>query len=113
MSKITPSELLRLVHTVTLVDVRKPKARDASGKQIAGSIYRHPFKAANWTAELASHQLVIYCVHGHEVSQAVCGFLRDEGVNCHYVEGGMAALVEAGFDTVTMGNAGANHAEGQ
>lgn len=113
MSKITPPELSKLLGTITLLDVRKPKARDASGEQIAVSVFRHPFRAADWAAEFTGHQLVIYCVHGHEVSQSVCGFLRDEGINCRYVEGGMAAMIDAGFETATLEKTGANHAQSQ
>ncbi|MEO1702510.1 MAG: rhodanese-like domain-containing protein [Pseudomonadota bacterium] len=113
MSKITPTELSALLGTVTLVDVRKPKARQASGRQIEGSVFRHPFDAANWAPAVAGHQLVIYCVHGHEVSQSVCGFLRDEGIHCRYVEGGMTAMIEAGINTVAIDVTGANHAQSQ
>ncbi|MEL6201707.1 MAG: sulfurtransferase [Pseudomonadota bacterium] len=113
MSKIKPSELFELLGTITLLDVRKPKARAASGEMIAGSVFQHPFLAVNWAAEFTSHQLVIYCVHGHEVSQSVCGFLRDEGINCRYAEGGMAAMIDAGFETVALETTGAGHVQSQ
>ncbi len=80
-----------------IVDVRKPRARTVSGLAIAGSRSCHPFDALNWKEELRGRLVVVYCVHGHEVSQAVCGFLRDEGIDALYLEGGFEAWRDAGY----------------
>jgi len=85
------------------LDVRKPRARGASGKTIPMSQYCHPFDALNWldnhSAALEGKEVVVFCVHGHEVSQAVCGFLRDEGVEAVYLKGGFEAWRAANFPT--------------
>jgi rhodanese-related sulfurtransferase len=63
--------------------------------QVPHSRFRHPFDALNSAGAEKRHQLVICCVHGHEVSRAVCGFLRDEGIDCRYLVGGFEAWREA------------------
>ncbi|MCR9124302.1 MAG: rhodanese-like domain-containing protein [Phyllobacteriaceae bacterium] len=94
---ISPDDLRALGSAVAIIDVRKPAARAASGLAIPGSRFHHPFDAMNWADAEKRHQLVIYCVHGHEVSQAVCGFLRDEWIDCRYLAGGFDAWKEAGL----------------
>ncbi|MEM1378694.1 MAG: hypothetical protein AAGG69_15040 [Pseudomonadota bacterium] len=102
---ISIENLKRNLEHLTLVDVRKPKARMASGFELERTVHEHPFNAAEWHTRYGGHQLVIFCVHGHEVSQSVCGYLRDEGIDCRYVEGGFEALILNGFETVTIAGA--------
>lgn len=80
-----------------IIDVRKPMARLASGAIIPGSVWRHPFDALNWAGELRSGRVAVYCVHGHEVSQAVRGFLADKDIEAVIVEGGFEAWKAAGL----------------
>ena len=42
--------------------------------------------------------IVVYCVHGHEVSQSAARTLRDLGFKAQYLEGGIATWMGAGFD---------------
>lgn len=79
-----------------VVDVRKDGARAQSGLTIAGARYRHPFDAQNWWTQFIGRRLVVFCVHGHEVSQAVCGFLCDNGIDAQCLEGGFEAWRAAG-----------------
>ncbi|MBW3096105.1 hypothetical protein [Pseudohoeflea coraliihabitans] len=88
-----------------LLDVRKPLARQVSGFELAGVIWRHPFAAAHWKAEFSARRLAVFCVHGHEVSQAVAGYLRDEGVAALYVEGGFEALRMGGWPVAALDGA--------
>ncbi len=105
---ITVEELLESTFSGHLVDVRKPEARAASGFGMPGVQWRHPFDAINWVDSLPRHRVVVFCVHGHEVSQAVAGYLRDEGVDALYLEGGFEAWKEAGgqVDTLDVENEG-------
>lgn len=89
----------------TLLDVRKPRARTASGQTIPESQWHHPFDAANWAAEYAGRKVVVFCVHGHEVSQAVCGYLRDEGAEAVFLEGGFEAWRDGGHNVATLDGA--------
>ncbi len=118
---ITPSELIKRFEAgkrlsidkrlaadlpPVLVDVRKPAALARSGRMAEGAVWRHLFRAADWAGEFAGHTVVVFCVHGHEVSQAVCGFLCDEDIACLYVVGGFEAMVDAGWTTHAADSAG-------
>ena len=85
-----------------LIDVRKPAARNASGLTVPGARYLHPFDALNWWEKCRDRRVAVFCVHGEEVSQAVCGFLRDNGVEAYCVRGGFEAWREAGLPTITL-----------
>ncbi len=87
-----------------LVDVRKPDARTASGEMLPGAVLRDPFVLTHddpLTGE--DRPLIVFCVHGHEVSQFACALLMLHGRDVHYVRGGFAALKEAGAETVPLG----------
>lgn len=86
-----------------IIDARKRPAAQASGRCVAGAVYRSPFNADNWHREFAGQRAVVFCVHGHEVSQALCGFLRDHHVDAVYLEGGFEAWAEAGGETIPSG----------
>jgi rhodanese-related sulfurtransferase len=100
---ITPVRLNQSTGKRFLVDVRKLPARQDSGLEIPCSIYRHPFDAFNWAKEFTGRSAVVYCVHGHEISQSVAGFLRDQGVEAVYLEGGFEAWRVLGFSVWAIG----------
>ena len=88
------SELFSSKH-IALIDVRKTHARQKSGLTMPGSVWRRPFLAENWWPEFAGQNVVVFCVHGHEVSKAVAGFLNDQGIDARFLEGGFEAYREA------------------
>ena len=88
-----------------VIDVRKPVARLASGSAVAGSVWRHPFDALNWAGEFSGGRVALYCVHGHEVSRAVRGFLADMGIEAVIVEGGFEAWKTAGLPVAPVESA--------
>ena len=92
---ITVSELSFLKDLI-VVDVRKAAARGRSGLTIPSSVWRRPFAAENWWKEFVEKNIIVFCVHGHEVSMAVAGFLNDQGIEARYLEGGFEAYREAG-----------------
>ena len=52
-----------------------------------------------WASDLNKDTpIVVYCVHGHEVSQSAARTLRDLGFKAQYLEGGIATWMDAGFD---------------
>lgn len=75
-----------------IVDVRrKASFRDAEDT-IRGALRRDPEAVEEWTKSLPrSSSVVVYCVHGREVSQGVAKALGDHGVDAHYLEGGIEA----------------------
>ncbi len=81
----------------TLLDIRKPAARAASGVTVAGAEIRDPF-AFGHDDPLTEAQgpVIAFCVHGHEVSQFACALLLVHGREARYVAGGFEALLVAG-----------------
>lgn len=75
-----------------IVDVRKHQAFTDSEYMLAGALRRDPTLLMQWAPDLpAAHAVVVYCVHGHEVSQDTASALRHLGVNASYLEGGIEA----------------------
>jgi rhodanese-related sulfurtransferase len=73
-----------------VIDVRRRPAFRAATAMIAGALTRDPESIASWAPTLpgASH-IVVYCVHGHEVSQGVARALTESGIAARYLEGGI------------------------
>ena len=95
---ILPEDALaRALDGATLIDLRKQPAVLTSGKRIRDSQYRDPFEF-NHDDPLtrATGPLIMFCVHGHEVSQFACALLMLHGRDVCYVIGGFEALVTAG-----------------
>jgi rhodanese-related sulfurtransferase len=99
----TPQDIYRGIGTAAaplVIDVRRPDAFDADSGLIAGAIRRLPDAVERWRRELpADRRVVVYCVHGREVSQGVAAALRAAGVDAAYLEGGIAAWRELGLPT--------------
>ncbi|GAB4178301.1 MAG: chromate resistance protein [Thalassobaculales bacterium] len=94
MRSLSVSELASLIGSPAaplVIDVRRQPAFDADGVMIAGAIRRPPNRLA---APASTRPVVVYCVHGHEVSQAAAARL-----GCAYLEGGIEAWRQAGGPT--------------
>ena len=73
-----------------LIDVRRPPAFRAAPEMAAGALRRDPGAIAAWAKTLPrAASVVVYCVHGHEVSQNAAMALRDLGIAARYLEGGL------------------------
>src|SRR5215210_1354545 len=80
-----------------VIDVRRREAYSKDTKTVSGAMRRDPEQVSSWGAELPpASKVVVFCVHGHEVSQGVAKALREQGRDASYLEGGLAAWVEAG-----------------
>ena len=83
---------LTAVDAPLLVDVRKAQAFADSQYLLPGALRRDPMLLERWAPDLpAAPAVVVYCVHGHEVSQGAATALRRIGVNAFYLEGGIEA----------------------
>ena len=81
-----------------VIDVRREAAFRAAPTMIAGALRRDPESVARWAPELpVASSVVLYCVHGHEVSQNAAAELAEVGIEARYLEGGFAAWAESGF----------------
>jgi rhodanese-related sulfurtransferase len=78
-----------------VIDVRRSAAFDADDRMIVGAIRRNPDQLQNWREQLPpGHAVVVYCVHGHEVSQETASALRRAGVHASYLKHGIAGWAE-------------------
>ena len=90
MNAISVSELAASRSGALLIDVRRKTAFRDAGEMIAGALRRDPDAASEWAKSLPSAaNVVVYCVHGHEVSQGVAQALADGGIEARYLEGGI------------------------
>jgi rhodanese-related sulfurtransferase len=91
MNAIKSSEL-RGLPTAVVLDVRRQRAYRDAGDTISGALRRDPEAVAGWSSTLpAASDTVVYCVHGHEVSQGVAKALEQRGMHASYLEGGIEA----------------------
>ena len=73
-----------------LIDVRRQAAFDADTQMIAGATWRDPFAIADWAKFMPRHrEVVVYCVHGHEISKNAAAALASTGISARYLEGGI------------------------
>jgi rhodanese-related sulfurtransferase len=73
-----------------VIDVRRRPAFSASREMIGGALRRDPEQVGAWARSLPSAgSVVVYCVHGHEVSQKAAAALAAAGVQARYLEGGL------------------------
>ena len=90
---ITPTDLRSLIaerRAPVVVDVRRQPAFMASAEMISGALRRDPDQLGAWAKSLpAAPSVVVYCVHGHEVSQGAAAALAAAGIEASYLDGGL------------------------
>lgn len=100
---ITIAELQALMGrevALTLCDVRRTEARAEDPVAIEGAAWFDPESVDAWGDTLdPGVEIVVYCVHGHAVSQSVADALRAKGLRARFVEGGLEAWKQAGGAT--------------
>jgi rhodanese-related sulfurtransferase len=97
---IDTASLQRLLHqqAVQLLDVRRAPVFGAATDMLAGASWRDPAEVADWAAGLDRQQpVVVYCVHGHAVSQGAAQALRERGFDARFLAGGFEAWRDAGL----------------
>ncbi len=101
---ITPDDLqqrLRAFPPPAVIDVRRTPAFAEDPQVIAGALRRAPETIAEWARELEPWRpVVVYCVHGHNVSQDAAAFLQAAGFDARHLEGGLAGWRESGLPTL-------------
>lgn len=84
-----------------LLDVRRAPAFAAATAMLAGAVWRDPSGVAAWAALLPPDaRVIVYCVHGHEVSQGVAQHLCERGIDARFLGGGFEGWRAAGGATV-------------
>ncbi|MFM9843506.1 MAG: chromate resistance protein ChrB domain-containing protein [Dongiaceae bacterium] len=97
---VSPDELRRLIgrpDCPPVIDVRRRAVFEAAETIIPGSQWRDHAEAGNWSRQLiAGSDVIVYCVHGHNVSQAAMADLRRLGYRARALTGGIEAYTDAG-----------------
>jgi rhodanese-related sulfurtransferase len=98
--KISSEQLIPSIGTAAcpvVVDVRREQAFRSSPTRVAGAIWRDHLASGDWSRDLpAGRPVVVYCVHGHNVSALAASLLAAEGVDVSVLEGGIEAFAAAG-----------------
>ena len=114
---LSPAELTRQLQSGAaplVVDVRKNAAFLASPFTLPGALRRDPFQLESWADALpAASAVLVYCVHGHEVSQTTMAALRQRGINALFLIGGMSAWCDQGYAVVPAQTDAADDQEGR
>ncbi len=98
------SSCLAEPHPPVLIDVRREGARQASGMTIEKSIWRDPALWLNWKDEVAAMpgKVVVFCVHGHEVSQGLTAVLCAMGKDARHLDGGFSEWQQASLPVANI-----------
>jgi rhodanese-related sulfurtransferase len=85
----------------TILDVRKRDAFDRAAHVLPTARWRDHTQAETWADSLPSGaSVVLYCVHGHQVSQAAAAVLRERGILAQVLRGGYDAWQGGGAPVV-------------
>ena len=84
-----------------IFDLRRRPAFEADGRLIPGARWRDHLTVADWAAAIReTAEIVVYCVHGHQVSQSAAARQRALGRGVRVLRGGIGAWVAAGGPTL-------------
>jgi len=100
---ISPRELYLRLGTEAapvVIDVRRPADFAGAETLIPGASHHAGDKVDHWRKDLPSGRpVVVYCVHGRQVSQGVAAALLAAGIDAVYLDGGIAAWTELRLPT--------------
>jgi rhodanese-related sulfurtransferase len=97
-ASITAAELKQSLRSSTpplVIDVRRNARFLESPYFIKGALRRDPERLEEWKRALPNADIVVYCVHGHEVSQNAA-----KALGARYLEGGIEHWREEGGETI-------------
>src|SRR5262245_33891248 len=84
---------------IVILDVRRAPAFEKNRVLIPGALRLPPEEVPEWALRSSSAQsipVVIYCVHGHEVSQGAAKTLQASGFTATFLAGGISEWQEQG-----------------
>lgn len=94
MDRISPYELAEWQsagRTFALLDVRRKQVRAADGADLPGARWLDPEQVFAWKDEIARDRpAILYCAHGHEISQGIAATLRALGLDARSLVDGFA-----------------------
>jgi rhodanese-related sulfurtransferase len=93
MSSIHASALrtsIRSERPPLVIDVRRNEHWHVAADIVRGALRRDPLRVGDWAKTLpAAASVVVYCVHGHEVSQNTAKALLAQGISASFLDGGI------------------------
>lgn len=88
------------------LDVRREEDYLQSPQVIAGASWRDPSRVLQWSQELdASKPVLLYCLRGKDIGRSTVLALRAQGIDAHYIVGGIEAWQAAGLPLEMRGGA--------
>jgi rhodanese-related sulfurtransferase len=100
-NSVSPRDLFSSIGTASsplVFDVRRTAAFEADDRMLVSARRRNPDEVLEWRQQIpADRQVVVYCVHGHEVSQTAAAALREARVEARYLAGGITGWAELGL----------------
>ena len=91
--------------------MRRADAFASSPIRIAGALWRDHMRTDEWLQQLPDRQsIVVYCTHGHNVSEIAAARLAAAGADAGMLEGGIEAWTAAGGPPVAREAPGSNPA---
>ena len=107
ISSISSRELQRLIGTrecPIIIDVRRQPAYESADVVIPTTSWRDLHQVETWLDELPDHaDIVVYCVHGQEMSQSAVAYLQCHGRRARHLAGGIEAYRREGGLLITKG----------
>ena len=95
------------VHGTLVLDVRRAGAYQQADSMLPDARWRDPASVGSWAEALpADREIVVYCVHGHEVGRATALRLRAAGLRARYLRGGIDGWRAAGHPVQTKPRSG-------
>ncbi len=98
---LTPQQLSALTARFPgplVIDVRREAVYAEAVDSLPGAIRRNPELVAEWGRDLEiGRDIVVACVHGHEVGKNACSALIAQGFAARYLDGGIEGWREAGL----------------
>jgi rhodanese-related sulfurtransferase len=102
---INPKELMSIMdrgEAVVLIDVRRKDDYSADPQMIPSAAWKDPNLVTQWCDELPKgKKVIVYCVRGGSVSNAVLDQLLARQITASYIEGGLSAWKERGGPLMT------------
>jgi rhodanese-related sulfurtransferase len=84
-----------------IVDVRRRAVFDGAATVLPAARWRPHLASDDWARELPSgSDVLVYCVHGHNVSQLVAAELRSNGIAASFLAGGIEAWTKLGYPVI-------------
>jgi rhodanese-related sulfurtransferase len=100
---ISPEELAAVLgrsDAPLVLDVRREERFLESERMLAGARRCPPEQIGRFAASGSPGEVIVYCVHGLEISEEAAAVLRAAGWNARYLQGGLESWIERGLPTL-------------